>query len=648
MEIKNVGIVGHGGAGKTTLTERLLFETDVINRMGRVEDGNTVADYLPEEINRQLTINATLVPIEWQDNKINFLDTPGFSDFIGEVNSTLKVVENLLFVVCAVSGVEAQCELIMKKEDVADKAKFVFINKMDRENANFYKVLEELENLPGRFVPLQLPIGEGEDFKGIADVLSDEGTDEVDIDTYKEKLIEAAAEMDDDLLEKYLEGEELTKDEIFAGLKKGIEEGQICPVMCGSALNGTGAKELLDILNKNCVSAPAQSGPASGFVFKTLLDPFMGKMSFVRVFEGSISTEGQLYNLTKNTSEKIGQILSLQGKNQQNITKIESGDFGVLLKLQHTTTGDAVGSKDAKADYEPISYPNPTYSFSIKPATKGDEDKLSSAVAKTLEEDPTLKLSKNVETNETIITGMGETHLEVVKDKLKNRYGVQITLDYPKVPYRETIRSTVQIEGKHKKQSGGHGQFGHCWLTIEPYPEGHFVFEEKIFGGAIPKQYIPAIEKGVEEAMKEGILAGCPVTNIKVTVYDGSYHSVDSSEMAFKIAGSIAFRKGAEKAKPTILEPIMDVTVTVPDKYMGDIIADFNSKRGRILGMEPGGEVTVVRAQVPLSEMYKYTIDLKSITQGRGTFEMKEFGYEEAPERVQEDLIKLATEKKEA
>ncbi len=647
MTIKNIGIVGHGGTGKTTLTERMLFDTKVINRMGRVEDGNTLSDYHAEEISRQLTINTSLVPIEWKGEKFNFLDTPGFSDFIGEVNSGIRVVENLLFVVCAVSGVEAQAEFIMKKPEAADKAKFIFVNKMDRDNADFYKVLDELKALPGNFAPIQLPIGAGPDFKGIIDIIDTaEDVEGVDVMTYRESLIEAAAEADDELLMKYLDGEELTKDEILLGLKEGITNGTLCPVLCGSAVNGTGCGELLDMLGHYAVAAEDAEGPASGFVFKTLLDPFMGKMSFTRVFKGCISTDGQLYNNSKECNEKVGQILALQGKNQKNINKIECGDFGVLLKLANTTTGDTIGSKDSDVIYDPITYPNPTYAFAISPATKGDEDKLGSAIAKILEEDPTLKLEKNAETAETILTGMGDTHLEVVKDKLKNRYGVQIAMEYPSIPYRETIRTKVRVEGKHKKQSGGHGQYGDCWVQFEPYPDGDFAFEEQIFGGSIPKNYLPAIQKGIEEAMKEGILAGYPVTHVKAIVDDGSYHPVDSSEMAFKIAGSLAFKKGAEKANPTIMEPIMDVTVTVPDKYMGDIIADLNTKRGRILGMDPDHEVTHVRAQVPLSEMYKYTIDLKSMTQGRGVFEMKEDHYEEVPERIQQDLIKAAEAKK--
>ncbi|WP_418790625.1 elongation factor G [Phosphitispora sp. TUW77] len=665
-QLRNIGVFAHGGAGKTSLVESMLFNTGVINRLGRVEDGTTTSDYHPEEIKKQVTIHTSLVPCEWNNVKLNLLDSPGFSDFIGDVQGVLRVVDNALFVVCAVAGVEVQTELIWDMANETSPARVMFINKMDRENANFEKAVGEIEQqLPGSFVPVQIPIGSAETFNGYVDVIAqkayaykdkgevseipvpDELADALEL--YREKLLESSAEMDDDALEKYLNGDELTETEIMNGLKAGIQEGKITPVLCGSATKNLGVKQLMDFMAEFFAAPEDKSSESlSALVFKTLVDPFVGKMNFVRVFSGSIKADVPLYNATKEKAEKIGQILYVRGKHQENTTQVPCGDIAVLVKLQDTNTNDSLSLKDKPIKLDPVVFPVPTFTVAIEPKSKGDEDKLGNAISRTLEEDPALRVEKNVETHQTLLTGMGEMHLDITLDKLKRKFGVDIITKDVRVPYRETIRGTVKVEGKHKKQTGGHGQYGHCWLRIEPLAEGDFQFGEEIFGGSVPRQYIPAVEKGVREAMADGVLAGYPVTNVKVVVYDGSYHNVDSSEMAFKIAGAQAFKKGAQQAKPTLLEPIADVGVKVPENYTGDIISDFNTKRGRIQGMEPGEKLTIVKAQVPMSEMYRYAIDLKSMTQGRGSFEMAFSHYEEVPAMLADKIVEKAKAEKEA
>lgn len=665
-QLRNIGIFAHGGAGKTSLVESMLFNTGAINRLGRVEDGTTTSDYHPEEIKKQVTIHTTLVPCEWNDTKLNLLDSPGFSDFIGDVQGVLRVVDNALFMVCAVAGVEVQTELIWDMANDAKLPRVVFINKMDRENANFEKVLGEIEEqLPGSFIPVQIPIGAAETFSGYIDVITqkayaykdkgevseipvpDDLADALEI--YREKLVESSAEMDDEALEKYLNGDELSETEIMNGLKAAIKQGKVTPVLCGSATKNVGVKQLMDFMAEFYTAPEDKSSePLSALVFKTLVDPFVGKMNFIRVFSGSLKADVPLYNVTKEKAEKIGQVLFVRGKHQENTTQVPCGDIAVLVKLQDTNTNDSLGVKEKSVKLDPVVFPVPTFTVAIEPKSKGDEDKLGNAISRTLEEDPALRVEKNVETHQTLLTGMGEMHLDITLDKLKRKFGVDIITKDVRVPYRETIRGTVKVEGKHKKQTGGHGQYGHCWLRIEPLAEGTFEFGEEIFGGSVPRQYIPAVEKGVREAMADGVLAGYPVTNVKVVVYDGSYHNVDSSEMAFKIAGAQAFKKGAQQAKPTLLEPIADVEVRVPENYTGDIISDFNTKRGRIQGMEPGDKLTTVKAQVPMSEMYRYAIDLKSMTQGRGSFAMEFSHYEEVPAMLADKIVEKARADKEA
>jgi len=663
--IRNIGVVAHGGAGKTSLVEAMLYNTGVITRLGRVEDGTTTADFHPEEINRKLTIHTSLIPCEWKDCKINVLDTPGFSDFIAEVRATLRISDSLLFVVSAVDGVEVQTEVIWDYADGANLPRAVFINKMDRENANFYRVLDQLkEKFNTNFAPLILPIGQEAGFTGVVDMIEQKAyafnngkPQEIPVpddllpimEEQREKLIEAAVEADDELMMKYLDGTELTSEEIKDGLKKGVAASRVVPILCGSAVKNIGVVNLMDILVNYCPPpADNSDAPLVGLVFKTLADPYVGRMNFIRVFNGKLNSDSVLLNSTKEKTEKVGQVLFVRGKNSTPTNEVFCGDIAVLVKLQDTGTGDTLCDKDHPAKLEDIEFPVPTLSVAIEPKSKADEDKLSTAMSKLVEEDPTVRIEKNTETKQTLFTGMGEMHLDILVERLKRKYGVDVVTDEPRVPYRETIRKEVKVEGKHKKQSGGRGQYGHVWLRLEPYADEPFAFGDEIFGGAVPRQYVPAVEKGVREAMLEGVLAGYPVTNIKVVIYDGSFHPVDSSEMSFKIAASMAFKKGTQQANPVLLEPIMEVEVTVPEYFMGDIISDFNTKRGRIIGMEPAGKKTKVKASVPMGELTRYAVDLKSMTQGRGSFVMHFSTYEEVPSYLAEEIVKKAKAEAEA
>ncbi len=662
-QIRNLGVVAHGGAGKTSLVEAMLFNTGILSRLGRVEDGTTTSDYHPEEIAKQVTIHTSLVPCEWNGVKINLLDTPGFSDFIGEVKGALRVSDSAMFVVSAVDGVEVQHEVIWDMADEYNLPRIVFINKMDRENANFERVLDDLKSkFKANFVPVQIPIGSFNTFTGVADIINGtayEGAGKGnetsipaeladDIALYHEQLIEAAAEGDDDLTIKYLEGEELTPEEIKDGLKKSIALRKVVPVLAGSATRNIGAAQLMDFVAGFLPAPEANEGNMSTLVFKTIADPYVGKMNFLRVYSGNFKSDSTVLNSTKGKTERIGNVLFVRGKNTMATDSVPTGDLAVVVKLQDTGTGDTLCDKDKPVTLEGIEFPTPTLTVAIAPKSKNDEDKLGDALYKLLDEDPSMKVEKNSEIKQTLLTGMGELHINTMIEKLKRKFGVDVVVADPKVPYRETIRAKVEVEGKHKKQSGGRGQYGHVWIRFEPCPEEDFVFEEDIFGGSVPRQYFPAVEKGLREALLEGVLAGYPTTGIKATLYDGSYHTVDSSELAFKIAASQAFKKGALQAKPIILEPIMSVEVVVPENFMGDIIGDFNTKRGRVLGTDQVGHLTKIIANVPLSEMYRYAIDLKSMTQGRGSFTMEFSSYEEVPARQAEEIIKRAKAEAEA
>lgn len=673
--IRNLAIVSHGGAGKTSLTEALLFSVGAVNRLGRVDDGTATTDFEPEEVKRKMTISTSLAPCEWQENKINFLDTPGYSDFSGEIKGALRAVESSLVVVCAASGIEVDTEKVWNFSSELGLPRILFINKMDRENADFFGTVNALQDRFGKkILPLFIPIGSEESFSGVIDLLTQTAysgqnslplpDDQVEqVEEWRQKMFETIAESDDALLNKYLEGQDLSLEEIKTALGNGIASRKIYPVLCGSAYKNIGVRQLLDFIISYAPSADTLSAigmhpltqepeertvtqPFSALIFKTTADPFVGRLSFIKVFSGSMKPDSTIYNISKDKSERISSLFTLRGKHQDTLPAVHAGDITVVAKLQETATGNTLAQKESPILYDPIEYPDSMFTMCVEAKNKGDEDKIGNALARIVDEDPTFRLKKNSETNQLLISGLGELHLEIMAEKIKRKFGVDVTLSAPKVPYRETIRTSVKIEGKHKKQTGGHGQFGHVWLQIDPLPAGgSFEFVDSIFGGAVPRQYIPAVEKGVKEAMSGGILAGYPLVDIKVTLFDGSYHTVDSSEMAFKIASSMAIRKGVLQAKPVLLEPVCSVEVNVPDNFMGDVIADLNSKRGRIQGMEPTGKGKgVIRAQVPMSEMARYAIDLRSITQGRGCYGLTFSHYEEMPQRMADNLI-AATKK---
>lgn len=685
-KIRNVSLVAHGGAGKTSLTEALLYTSKAIDRLGNVLEGNTSSDHDAEEIKRSVSISASLAPVEWKDHKINFIDTPGYFDFVGEVRGALRVSDAAVIVACAVSGVEVGTEKVWNYCDEREIPRSFYINKLDRENASFERTLEALRQSFGVSVaPVMLPIGSEANFSGVVDLVAmkaygfeDNGRKMVEqdipadltdkVEEYRTALVEVVAETDDELLMKYLEGEPLTDEEVVNGVRASILGGQLVPVFCGSATKNIGSQLLLDTMISSFPSpanaeAPKGTNPKndaeetrdaaanasfSALVFKTMADPYVGKLSLFRVYSGVFKSDSQVYNVNQNSSERIGQLFMVRGKNQEAVPQVTAGDIGAVAKLNVTTTGDTLADKDKPIQYAPISFPDPVMSLAAEAKSKGDEEKVAAGLTRLTEEDPTLTVRRDTETNQLILSGMGDLHLDVITSKLSSKFGADVELTTPRVPYRETIRGNTRVEGKHKKQSGGKGQFGHVWLEMRPSAQGEgFVFEDKIFGGSVPRQYIPAVEKGLRETMEEGVLAGCPVVDVTVALVDGSYHTVDSSEMAFKIAASMAFKKGFTDCRPVLLEPIMNVEVTVPEQYMGDIIGDLNKKRGRVLGMDPVGSFQVVRAMVPLSEMFRYATDLRSMTQGRASFTMTESGYEEMPANIAEGVIAAAKKKEE-
>ena len=675
--IKNVGLFGHGGSGKTTLTEALLYAAGAINRMGDVEQGNTTTDFDEDEISRRISINCALAPLAWEGTDITLLDTPGYADFTGDSISAVRVVDACGFVVSGVDGVEVQTEIMWEKATDLGTSSFVFISKLDRERASFNRTLEDVrETLGGNVVALNIPIGEEHDFKGVIDLVSGKAyqpdgpgkskeipvPDELEdmLSGGRERLVEAVADTDDALLEKYLEDAELSPEEIAEALRKSVLERELIPVLCGSASEGIGIPELLDFMagvlplpdelpdvvgtvpgTEDEVTLPRKpDSPLSVLVFKTLADPYVGKLTYFRVFSGVFKSDGTVLNSTKKKPERIGQLFRVMGKEQSTVPDIGPGGIGAVAKLAHTSTGDTLCDKKSPVVLPSIEYPKPVISLAVEPKTKGDEDKLSTSLSRLREEDPMLEVRRDTDVHQTLISGAGETHLDVVVAKMRRKFGVDVRTEPPRIPYKETITRTVEAQGKHKKQTGGHGQFGHCFLRLEPRERGEgFEFEKKIVGGTIPRQYIPGVEKGVVEAMQGGYLAGYPIVDMKVTVYDGSFHSVDSSELAFKMAAAKAIREGMLEADPILLEPIVDAQVTVSDQYMGDVIGDLNSKRGRILGMQPKGKMQVVQAQVPLAEMSRYSIDLRSITGGRGVFSMEFSHYEQIPDHISQKII---------
>ncbi len=682
-KIRNVAIVGHGGAGTTSLTEALLYRSGAISRMCKVEDGQTTTDFEPEEIKRGVSVSATLAPVEWNDVKINFLDTPGFADFVAEVKGAFRAVDSVLIVVSATSGVQIGTEQCWKLAEEAGLPRLIFVNKMDRENADFDNIMDNLRNKIGkRVLPLHLPLGKEENFCGVIDVFNQKayrgngnGADEIEVpDDLKEwvadahnKMVEAAVEADDDVMEKYLEGEEIPDDVIMNCLVKGIRQGIIFPVLCGSAYKNIGLGRCLNaivnytfpaVLNDFEVVNPAteeteirdSNAPMAALVFKTMADPFVGRLSFVRVFSGVIDSDSTVYNSSREQMEKVGQVFTLRGKTQIPMKRIVAGDIGVISRLQYTATGDTLSDKNNPVLFKPIEFPLPMYSRAIYPKKKGGEEKITSALNKLMDEDPTIIVSRNPVTKETLISGMGDQHLEIIMERMTRKFGVEAELKAPIVEYKETIRGTAEVEGKYKKQTGGHGQYGHVVVRLEPLPPGGgFEFVDKIFGGAVPRQYIPAVEKGMREAVEHGVLAGYPVVDIRITLLDGSYHTVDSSEMAFKVASHMAFQKGCEEAKPVLMEPYYNLDVYCDERVTGDIISDLNSKRGRILGMQSEDDGRAcVKAQVPYAEILDYAVDLRALTQGTGSFEMKFDHYEDVPPKMAEKIIEERKDSKKA
>ncbi len=675
-QIRNVGLFSHGGAGKTSLTEALLFTAKTITRLGRVDEGNTISDFDPDEVKRHISVNTSVAPCEWRDVKLNLIDAPGYADFIGETKAAMRVVDSALILIDATGGVEVGTDLVWNYATERNIARFLFINKLDRENANFSTVLEAAQSAFGsNVVPLQLPIGKESGFRGVVDLIQqkaylystnrdgkfEEAAIPADLEAAasaaREKLVERIVEGDDELMMRYLDGEAIGADELIATLGKAVANDSIFPVMCGSATLNIGVTQLLDVLAiaaPNPLQAPAEegvkldpSGPLAALVFKTTADPYVGKLTYFKVYSGTLKGDGMVYNATKGVSERVGQLYNIRGKEQLAVGSVEAGDIGAVAKLQLTQTGDTLSNAENPLRLKGIDFPAPLFRAAVKAKSKADLEKMGTALNRLVEEDPTISVQRDVATAETIVSGMGESHVQIAAEKLHRKFGVDVTIELPKVPYRETIMASSKAEYKHKKQTGGHGQYGHVLIEMTHTESGEFEFTESVVGGTVPKNYIPAVEKGIREILNEGPLAGFPVINVRVNLYDGSYHPVDSSEMAFKIAAQQAFKKGALDAKPVLLEPITDLKVTVPDSFVGDVMGDLTSaRRGRVLGMDQvGNGFTTIEAQAPLAEVQRYATDLRSMTQGRGIFTMQISHYEVCPGNVAEHII--ANHKKE-
>lgn len=674
-EIRNIGIIAHSGAGKTSLIEAMLFNGGAIERMGTVDDGNTVADYAPDEIERKTTLNCSVCIAEWGGNKLNLIDTPGAEDFYGDLHGVLRVVDAVIVVVDATTGVEGGTEKVWEIADKYDLPRLLFINKMDKENASFENALASItEILDTRPVPVQLPIGKEDQFSGIVDVVQNgaflEPTGNTPVakseipadladatEETREALVEVAAESDDALIEKFFEGE-LSDEEIQKGLQTGILENQFVPVLCGSALKNIGVQQLMDIII-NCCPSPMQSGaihdvedesksrepstdePLSALVFKTIIDPFSGQLSFFRVYSGSLVSDVQVSNSSQGEVERIGKPTYINGKQAINTTSIPAGDIGALIKLSLTRTGDTLCDRDAPIKLPNIEFPNTVISYAISPKQEGDDEKLITALTRIGEEDPSFKIERNDVVKQLLVSGLGELHINVNRGRIIEKFGVETNVAPPKVPYRETVRKRVdKIQERHKKQSGGKGQFGDVTINLAPLERGQgFEFVNNIVGGAIPRNYIPAVEKGIRQRMDRGLVAGYPLVDIQIDLNDGKYHPVDSSDMAFQIAGSMAFSTAVQQASPCLLEPIMNVSISVPEQFMGSIIGDLNGRRGQVMGVDQVGRRQEITAIVPLSEMLRYSIDLKSMTSARGKFTMEFAHYEIVPDDVAQKVI---------
>jgi elongation factor G len=670
--IRNVAVVGHGSAGKTTLVEAMLFTARATTRMGKPEDGNTVSDYDPDEIKRRMSIVAAVAPLEWRDTKINLIDTPGYSDFVGEVKAAVRVAEAALIVADAASAIEVGTENGWRIACDAGVARMVFVNRMSRENADFDRTVEGLREAFGKsVVPVQFPIGKEKDFRGLVDLLHEEahlyGDDQSgesqivpipdecqeECRKWRQMLVETVAEQDEELMVKYLDDQDLSIEEMLPVLRRAVKAGDLAPVFCGSSTQNRGIDLLLDqIVEMAPDASPWEEGEQhadengnalQALIFKTVADPHVGQVSYFRVFRGAFNANSHVYNSVQEQGERIGQIFYVRGKEHIGTETVTTGDIGAVSKLAHSHTNDTLVADGQSTVLDKIAFPHASYAAAVQPRTKSDLDKLGQALNRMVEEDPTLQLSRDPITGESILSGLGESHVQIALDRMSRRFGVNVDAGLPRVAYRETVSAKTNSEYKHKKQTGGAGQYGHVFLEIEPLPDADFEFNERVVGGAVPRNFYPAVEKGVREALEAGPVAGYPVVNVKVTLYDGSYHDVDSNEMAFKIASKEAFKKGVLQAKPTLLEPMLILKVTVPDQYTGDVMSDLNGKRAQVSGMNPDGDgKTVIEAVVPAAEVQRYATDLRSITQGRGSFTTDFSHYQPVPPMVAEQIKEAA------
>jgi elongation factor G len=676
-QLRNIVLLSHGGAGKTSLSEAMLYNSGAISRLGRVDDGTTTSDYDPEEIRRKISVNTSVLPCEWAGHKMNVLDTPGYADFVGEVKGPVRAADAAVILLDAVSGVEVGTELVWGYADEVDLPRIMFVNKMDRDNADFYRALKQAqESLEGNIIPFQLPIGAQDTFEGVVDVVSmrayrGESAEEgdvpddlrADVEAYRLQLVEAAAETDDALLEKYFEEEALTEEEIQEALASAVRSRAVIPVFCASALKNVAVRPLMDAIlqylpspldavrarAKNVATGeeeilePVAQAPMATLVFKTLADPYVGKLTYFRVFSGAMESDSRVFNSTKGEEERVGQLFSLRGKDQEPVDEVPAGDIGAVAKLQETSTGDTLCDKDHPVTLAPVSFPQPIFSAAIAPKTKADLDKMGTALARLTEEDPTLLVQREASTRETVLSGMGESHIDIAARRLHSKFGVEIETSVPKVPYSETITEVATAQYRHKKQTGGAGQFAEVWLRVEPLARGAgFEYESEVREGHISKSYIPSIEKGIKQVLDQGVIAGYPVVDVKGVVYDGKEHPVDSKDIAFQIAGREAFKEAVRNAAPALLEPIMLFTITLPESNMGDILGDLNTKRARVVGTEQKGDKTIITAQAPLAEMQNYATDIRSMTQGRGVFSAEFLRYEEVPRHLAEQLMAAA------
>ena len=680
--IRNIALVGHGGCGKTSLVSAMLFDMGAVSRLGRVDDGTTVTDFDPDETERRISLQTALAFGEWKKTKINLLDAPGYANFLAEARSALRVAEAAIVVVDAVAGVEVQTQKVWSYAEEYGLPRMIVVNRMDRERASFSRTLESLERSFGRgAVPLVIPLGEEKGFVGVTDLLTEKADVYTDDQSGKyravevpeelretekalrDRLVEMVAESNEELMEEFFEKGSLPQEDLLKGLRQAVLAGKIFPVFPASSLRNVGIQPILDDVvdllpspvdrgevngidpvHKTEVSGkPSPDAPFSAFVFKTIADPHAGRLTLFRVYSGTLKADTQVYNMSRDTAERVGSLFLLQGKNQTAVPEIQAGDLGAVAKLKETLTGETLCDKAHPIVFPPLVFPEPATTFAIEPRTRGDEDKISIALHRLMEEDPVIRVSRDEQTHEMLLSGMGQLHVEVVVGKLKKRYKVEVNLRKPKIPYRETIKGAAEGHGRHKKQTGGHGQFGDCRIRLKPLPRGEgFKFVDDIFGGSIPRNFIPAVEKGIQEARLRGFMAGYPMVDFQVDLYDGQYHDVDSSEMSFKIAGSLAYKDAVAKCRPTLLEPIMKVEIAVPEEYAGAVMGDLSSRRGRPQGMEPKGGLQVIRAEVPLSEMLSYDAELTSMTGGRGSYHMEMGHYDEVPGHLQEKVVAAA------